>query len=1059
LMPPGSVFAAISLFFGAVFFAYAARYYLFTATVFILQFISSLRNANSKSNRRKGGNSTGNLNGFALGLDRDRNNNSNRNRNHEWQSEPLVSIHVATYNERNVINRLLASCMSLDYSNYEVIIVDDSTDETVDILERWKRSQVELNHATDGGQIQQVVLELRKPALKIIHREKRTGFKGGALNEALRHMDPNAEYVIVLDADFVPAPDLIRQFLTYVHVADVASLFGDIVTLDSAFASGEVELDGFLQKRENLVAKVASRRIESVAEGGRMAILELDRLYSENVLELETYLRRRQLILDILETLGVDPLVYEPFGDRSSLINSFELDQLMADERIELSEYVSRRKLIMPKKERPPETRKVTAEDIMNLDRLYAEGRIADQAWYLRERAWLVQRLPSEAERKRLQELFEIDQLFSQGVIDINEFAERRRKLARDQEENDEHLVGNNGKPILWRGRKNSNRNNKARIWRLGNRHESNENSNHKRDANGPLNNNTRSNGTVAAIQGYQWHYLNKSENWLTLGIRAEYSGNYVIERTCEEIFGGMKMIAGSVYMIRADLLKKYGWSTSLTEDWELTCRLYGDGYRVQYTPQIQVPAECPSRVTRLIRQRQRWAEGHTFNAKKYFWKILKSSDLTLREKLEFVYFAPYYLQSVFFMIGTTFWMLSESMHAYLPFWTATFGWSLLLTNLIALPLMSLAGLYAEESARKDLPGVFSTIVMSYILAPFQAYSALKGLLEKEEGLWIRTFKTGKITEPIIHAKLVGIGRRLRSKSARRLWFRPLKGRKPAEKKSQKEKRWSLTGFSVLVLLIMTTMNLSIILGSLMVPEARANQPPYWGQGMSSWSYRKKLTFDNSGQAENLLDFAVLVHLTTSNFDFSHAQSAGQDIRFLDSDDSTTLEYEIEKWTGNTEAWIWVKVPQIDASSSADYIWMYYGNSGVSDAQDAANGWDGNFKGVWHLKENPAASAAQMKDGISNANHGTSAETMTAFDQVTAKMDEVRVSNTGRSAKWIKAQYLNVTDAFTTFGSEINVPENALLLWLLVPVIPILARKRSARRYSEVRKVQVNPDR
>jgi len=39
-------------------------------------------------------------------------------------------------------------------------------------------------------------------------------------------------------------------------------------------------------------------------------------------------------------------------------------------------------------------------------------------------------------------------------------------------------------------------------------------------------------------------------------------------------------------------------------------------------------------------------------------------------EKLEYAYYAPYYLQTFLFLIGTAFWFLSETMHQYLPFWT-----------------------------------------------------------------------------------------------------------------------------------------------------------------------------------------------------------------------------------------------------------------------------------------------------------------------------------------------------------------------------------------------------
>ena len=147
----------------------------------------------------------------------------------------------------------------------------------------------------------------------------------------------------------------------------------------------------------------------------------------------------------------------------------------------------------------------------------------------------------------------------------------------------------------------------------------------------------------VGVVQGYQLHHLNKNENWITRGIRAEFSGGYMIERTAEEFFGAMKMITGSVFMIRADVLKKLGWTHSITEDWDLTLRMYMDGYKVLYTPLIQAPAEIPTTIRALARQRMRWAEGHTYAVKKHFWGIMKSQKITFREKLEFLYFAPYY--------------------------------------------------------------------------------------------------------------------------------------------------------------------------------------------------------------------------------------------------------------------------------------------------------------------------------------------------------------------------------------------------------------------------------
>ena len=81
-----------------------------------------------------------------------------------------------------------------------------------------------------------------------------------------------------------------------------------------------------------------------------------------------------------------------------------------------------------------------------------------------------------------------------------------------------------------------------------------------------------------------------------------------------------------------------------------------------------------------------RWAEGHTYAVKKHFKVIMRSPKLTLGEKFEFLYFAPYYLQSFIFLVGTGCWLLAELLGHNLPFWTAVFGWSLLFSNLLASP-------------------------------------------------------------------------------------------------------------------------------------------------------------------------------------------------------------------------------------------------------------------------------------------------------------------------------------------------------------------------------------
>ena len=110
-------------------------------------------------------------------------------------------------------------------------------------------------------------------------------------------------------------------------------------------------------------------------------------------------------------------------------------------------------------------------------------------------------------------------------------------------------------------------------------------------------------------------------------------------------------------------------------------------------------------------------------------------SPLSFVEKLEFIYLVPYYLQAAFFIVGTTAWFLAEAVfQVRLPFWSEVWGWSLVLTNLFALPLLNLVGLFMEEAEDKDYLGLYSFVILSYVLAPFQAYAAVKGFFEKEDG-------------------------------------------------------------------------------------------------------------------------------------------------------------------------------------------------------------------------------------------------------------------------------------------------------------------------------------
>ena len=110
------------------------------------------------------------------------------------ESLPDVLLQVPTFNERSLILRAALAVSSLDWprNRLHVQILDDSTD------------------AESRVAAQSAVVTLRESGIDaaLIHRESRTGFKAGALAAGMARS--SAEFIAILDADYIPKPDFLR---------------------------------------------------------------------------------------------------------------------------------------------------------------------------------------------------------------------------------------------------------------------------------------------------------------------------------------------------------------------------------------------------------------------------------------------------------------------------------------------------------------------------------------------------------------------------------------------------------------------------------------------------------------------------------------------------------------------------------------------------------------------------------------------------------------------------------------------------------------------------------
>ncbi|MEN8194240.1 MAG: glycosyltransferase [Bacteroidota bacterium] len=119
-------------------------------------------------------------------------------RNENFIFDKKITIQLPIYNEKYVVERLINSVCKIDYptDKLEIQVLDDSTDETVEITRR-------------------LVEQKKNEGINIVHlhRKNREGYKAGALNEGLQIA--SGDFIAIFDADFIPSKDFLIKTLPY----------------------------------------------------------------------------------------------------------------------------------------------------------------------------------------------------------------------------------------------------------------------------------------------------------------------------------------------------------------------------------------------------------------------------------------------------------------------------------------------------------------------------------------------------------------------------------------------------------------------------------------------------------------------------------------------------------------------------------------------------------------------------------------------------------------------------------------------------------------------------
>ena len=116
---------------------------------------------------------------------------------------PRVTVQLPIFNEQFVIERLIEHVCRLEYppEKLDIQVLDDSTDETVDVARNAVERYAALGHP-----------------ISYHHRSNRQGYKAGALQEGMK--TAKGEFIAIFDADFTPGEDFLIR--TIHHFTDPA---------------------------------------------------------------------------------------------------------------------------------------------------------------------------------------------------------------------------------------------------------------------------------------------------------------------------------------------------------------------------------------------------------------------------------------------------------------------------------------------------------------------------------------------------------------------------------------------------------------------------------------------------------------------------------------------------------------------------------------------------------------------------------------------------------------------------------------------------------------------
>jgi len=244
---------------------------------------------------------------------------------------------------------------------------------------------------------------------------------------------------------------------------------------------------------------------------------------------------------------------------------------------------------------------------------------------------------------------------------------------------------------------------------------------------------------SLAAVTGLFRAY-NRHRNLLTRLINLESIAFQWIIQAGRNFFLNIAFLAGTNYVIRRGVLEALqGWDEkALTEDTELTLRIYELGWQVKFLPSAVTWEQEPEKLTTWIRQRTRWARGNNELILRQLKNILRRRiSSTSLEMVNLFYL--YYFFVLAIIISDIFFILSAAGLVTLRLPGPYFELWILAFCLFVLEILVALAMEKEDSWLNFFLAFLAYFTYTKLWALVVLRSFFEDFVRRREKIWVKT--------------------------------------------------------------------------------------------------------------------------------------------------------------------------------------------------------------------------------------------------------------------------------------------------------------------------------